>query len=34
MTTFEAYILVMLDNVRIMLGISTAILGVAAFALL
>lgn len=31
MTTFEAYILVMLDNVRIMLGISTTILGLAAF---
>lgn len=32
MTTFEAYILVILGNVRTMLGISTAILGVAAFA--
>lgn len=31
MTTFEAYVLVMLGNVKIMLGISTAILGIAAF---
>lgn len=32
MTTFEAYVLVILGNVKVMLGISTAILGVAAFA--
>lgn len=32
MTTFEAYVLVMLSNVRIMLSVSTAILGIAAFA--
>lgn len=30
MTTFEAYVLVMLGNVKILLGVSTTILGIAA----
>lgn len=32
MTMFESYLLVMLNNVRVMLCVSTAILGIASFA--